>query len=82
MEDDRRRDIALFRYSLVREAADPELSPAERGVLVRRLAAREHVGPGGKRGLSAAEWCRRPPERVVIASASEPICCARLGFYL
>ena len=49
MEDDRRRDIALFRYSLVREAADPELSPAERGRLVRRLAAREHVGPGGKR---------------------------------
>jgi transcriptional regulator with XRE-family HTH domain len=33
-------------------------------------------------GLSAAGWCRRPPERVVIASASEPICCARLGFYL
>ena len=32
--------------------------------------------------LSAAGWCRRPPERVVIASASEPICCARLGFYL
>ena len=49
MEDDRRRDIALFRYSLVREAADPELSPTERGRLVRRLAAREHVGPGGKR---------------------------------
>jgi RNA-directed DNA polymerase len=33
-------------------------------------------------GLSAAGWCRRPPERVVIASASEPICCARLGVYL
>ncbi|MBK7323994.1 MAG: hypothetical protein IPI82_16545 [Candidatus Microthrix sp.] len=45
MEDNHRRDIALFRYSLIREAADPELSPTERGALVRRLAGREHVGP-------------------------------------
>lgn len=37
--DDRQQDIAVFRYSLVREAADPELSPADRGALVRRLAA-------------------------------------------
>lgn len=49
MEDDYRRDIALFRYSLIREAADPDLSPAERGALVRRLAARDHVGPDGRR---------------------------------
>jgi putative transposase len=49
MEDDHRRDIALFRYSLIREAADPSLSPRERGVLVRRLAAREHVTPNGQR---------------------------------
>jgi putative transposase len=49
MEDNRRRDISLFRYSLIREAADPELSPTERGELVRRLAAREHVGPSGER---------------------------------
>ncbi|WP_051200751.1 DDE-type integrase/transposase/recombinase, partial [Candidatus Microthrix parvicella] len=49
MEDNHRRDIALFRYSLIREAADPELSPTERGALVRRLAAREHVGPTGQR---------------------------------
>ena len=49
MEDNHRRDIALFRYSLIREAADPELSPTERGALVRRLAAREHVGPSGER---------------------------------
>jgi hypothetical protein len=39
MEDPRRRDIALFRYGLIREAADPELTPAERGRLVRDLAA-------------------------------------------
>lgn len=47
--DDRRRDVALFRYSQIREAADTELSPAERGVLVRHLAAREHVMPDGSR---------------------------------
>lgn len=49
MEDDHRRDIALFRYSLIHEAADPALSPRERGALVRRLAAREHVTPEGRR---------------------------------
>ena len=32
MEDDHRRDIALFRYSLIREAADPALSPQQRTV--------------------------------------------------
>lgn len=46
---DRHRDVALFRYSLIREAADPSLSPAERGRLVRYLAARDHAGPGGER---------------------------------
>lgn len=49
MEDDHRRDIALFRYSLIREAADPALSAAQRGALVRRLAAREHLFPDGRR---------------------------------
>lgn len=47
--DDRRADIALFRYSLVREAADPALSCRERGLLVRELAERDHLGPGGER---------------------------------
>lgn len=46
---DRHRDVALFRYSLIREAADPALSPAERGRLVRYLASRDHAGPGGER---------------------------------
>lgn len=46
---DRHRDVALFRYSLIREAADPELSKRERGALVRRLAGREHVMPDGTR---------------------------------
>ncbi|MFU8841652.1 MAG: transposase, partial [Nitriliruptoraceae bacterium] len=48
MEDARRREIALFRYGLIREAADAGLSPAERGRLVRQLAGREHRGPDGE----------------------------------
>ena len=47
--NDRQREIALFRYSLIREAADPELSHAERGELVRELASRDHAGPAGQR---------------------------------
>ena len=46
---DRYRDVALFRYALIREAADPALSKAERGRLVRALAAGEHLGPDGRR---------------------------------
>lgn len=47
--EDRYRDVALFRYALIREAADPALSKAERGRLVRALAAGEHLGPDGRR---------------------------------
>lgn len=49
MEDARRREIGLFRYALIRPAADPDLSPAQRGRLVRDLAARDHQGPDGGR---------------------------------
>jgi putative transposase len=44
----RARAVALFRYSLIREAADPGLSTRQRGRLVRELAAREHAGPSGE----------------------------------
>lgn len=47
--DDRRHAIALFRYSLVREAADPALTTRQRGKLVRQLAERDHLGPDGSR---------------------------------
>jgi putative transposase len=47
--DDRRHAIALFRYSLVREAADPALTTRQRGVLVCQLAERDHLGPDGSR---------------------------------
>ncbi len=46
---DHRQAIALFRYSLIREAADPALSKRDRGALVRALAERDHLGPGGQR---------------------------------
>ena len=46
---DRHREVGLFRYSLIREAADPSVSPADRGVLVRAVAARDHHGPAGVR---------------------------------
>ena len=44
----RARDVALFRYGVIRAAADPELSPRQRGALVRALAAGQHKEPGGK----------------------------------
>lgn len=46
---DRAREIGLFRYALIREAADPALSTRQRGRLVRELAEREHTGPFGER---------------------------------
>ncbi len=48
MDESGRREIGLFRYALIRDAADPGLSKAERGRLVRALAEREHVGPDGR----------------------------------
>jgi putative transposase len=43
----RAEDIALFRYALVREAADEKLSTTERGRLVRGLSEAIHTGPDG-----------------------------------
>jgi putative transposase len=45
---ERRREIGLFRYALVRDAADPALSKAQRGRLVAALADRDHLGPEGR----------------------------------
>ncbi len=46
---DRHRDVALFRYSVIREAADASLTKAERGEMVRALARRDHLRADGKR---------------------------------
>ncbi len=45
---ERARAIGLFRYMLIREAADPALSSRQRGAMVRELACREHAGPSGQ----------------------------------
>ena len=45
---ERAREVALYRYSLVRPLSDPGLTAAERGRLVRELAAQVHLGPWGE----------------------------------
>ena len=45
---ERARQIGLFRYALIRSAADPALSARQRGRLVRAVAAAEHTGPDGR----------------------------------
>jgi putative transposase len=45
---ERARAVGLFRYMLIREAADPALSSRQRGKLVREIAAREHADPSGR----------------------------------
>ena len=52
-EEDRKRaqraeQVALFRYQLIREAADPGLTVRQRGRMVREIAGREHAGPFGE----------------------------------
>ena len=42
---ERARDIALFRYALIRLPAEDRWTRRERGALVRELAEREHTGP-------------------------------------
>lgn len=46
---DRATEIGLFRYALIREAADQQLGARARGRLVRALAEVEHTGPFGSR---------------------------------
>lgn len=46
---DRAQEIGLFRYALIRQAADPDLSPRARGAMVRGIAEAEHAGPFGAR---------------------------------
>ena len=45
---ERARAIGLFRYMLIREAADPTLTGRQRGRMIRALAAIEHVDPDGR----------------------------------
>src|ERR1700726_727845 len=45
---ERARAVGLFRYMLIREAADPALSTRQRGALVGGIAAREHADASGE----------------------------------
>ncbi|WP_405176982.1 DDE-type integrase/transposase/recombinase [Nocardia sp. NBC_01377] len=45
---ERAQAIGLFRYMLIREAADPSLTSRQRGALVRKLAAEPHTDPDGR----------------------------------
>lgn len=57
--DPKRQAAALFRYSLIRELAVSELTPAERGALVAALAATDHAGPDGRRVTVSPVTLRR-----------------------
>src|SRR5438874_13522572 len=39
--------VALGRYRIIADATNPRLSPAERGYLVRQVAAQVHLQPDG-----------------------------------
>ena len=53
MRKEHREKIALFRYQVIRAAADPSLSSRQRGPLVRALAEVDHPWPfGGTRRYS------------------------------
>lgn len=56
---ERARRTALFRYELIQDVIDPQLSARERGRLVRGLAGREHDGPAGGRVRVSEQTIRR-----------------------
>lgn len=56
---ERARRAALFRYELIQDVIDPQLSARERGRLVRELAGREHPGPSGKPVRVSEQTIRR-----------------------
>ena len=56
---ERARQAGLFRYQLIQDVIDPQLSAAQRGALVRELAGREHDGPAGARMRVSEQTIRR-----------------------
>ncbi|MGH9181848.1 MAG: DDE-type integrase/transposase/recombinase, partial [Acidimicrobiales bacterium] len=47
MDNDLAEAIALHRWAVIAEGANPRLTPAERGVVVRAIATRAHAHPDG-----------------------------------
>ncbi len=67
-DDERRRtaraqEIALFRYQLIRAAADPDVGCAQRGAMVRATAAQVHTDPFG----TARQYSRESLDRWIRA---------------
>jgi putative transposase len=59
--EDERQATALFRYSLIRELADPELGSRQRGARIRALAATGHAFEGRRvevTGPTLRRWLR------------------------
>jgi putative transposase len=56
---ERARQVALFRYQLICEVIDPQLSARQRGQRVRELAAAGHQGPGGGKVRVSEQTIRR-----------------------
>jgi putative transposase len=52
---ERAREIGLFRYMLIREAADSTLTRRQRGAMVRAIAAQAHTDPFG-RVVTISRW--------------------------
>lgn len=48
MAPDPDEELSLWRYHLVAEALDRRIGSRERGLIVRRIAGEEHVGPDGQ----------------------------------
>jgi len=75
MPTDPAETVALFRYRVIAEAANPRLGPAERGQLVRELASQPVELPDGSlhhfsRG-TFDRWLRAYREQGLAASAGE-----------
>jgi putative transposase len=47
MEPDHHENVALHRWAVIAEATNDRLTPAERGAVVRQIAARTHAHPDG-----------------------------------
>src|SRR6266568_4398791 len=61
--DDPAEQVALFRFRVIAEPANPRLSAAERGRLVRALAAQTHAHPDG----TMRAWSRGTLDRWIAA---------------
>ncbi|MFC4913763.1 hypothetical protein ACFPCY_41215 [Actinomadura gamaensis] len=59
---ERAQQVALWKYQLIREAADPALTTRQRGRLVRQIAGTTHDGPNRPR----PEGFCGPPRTVTV----------------